>query len=225
MNNLSKTNILDYITNLLSESEYYIRFNSTKDKHFFIKYIWQCYEIYTTNLYETNKLVYDDEQLKEYLFVDATEYSFRNQIPQIVFLSKNDFKIHWLIRIGNGNNFKNSSKFNIWGITQTTNTRHFEKIVQPGDILWFVISSNNGQAIAFAEYTCHNERTRTNEELGWEIENNSNNRTIEINYKNLTNIENDNYFTNIKGQNVNIRKYNDKCKINLPQIYKKTKVV
>jgi hypothetical protein len=167
----------------------------------------------------------NNELMNKCLFIHATEYSCRNNLPKIINLDVDDSKIHWLIRIGDGKNFKNSSNFNIWGVKETTSTKHFEKIVKKGDILWFVVSHNNGQAISFSEYISHNERTRTNKELGWENANNSNNWTIEINYKNLTNIENENYFTNIKGQNVNIRKYNDKCKINLPQIYKKTKVV
>ena len=128
-------------------------------------------------------------------------------------------KNHWLLRIGNGNNFKNSSRFNIWGVKQTTNSKSFEKLVKKGDVLWFIVSRNNGQAIAFAEYINHNERTKTDQELGWESEPNSHNWTIEINYENLTNVEDKNLYTCIVGQNVNIRKYNDKCKINLPQLF------
>lgn len=130
-----------------------------------------------------------------------------------------DSKNHWLLRIGNGNNFKNSSRYNIWGVKQTTNTKSFEKLVKKGDVLWFIVSKNNGQAIAFAEYINHNERTKTDEELGWELETNSRNWTIEINYEKLTNVEDKNLFTCIVGQNVNIRKYNEKCKINLPQLF------
>ena len=130
-----------------------------------------------------------------------------------------DSKNHWLLRIGNGNNFKNSSRFNIWGVTQTTNSKSFEKLVKKGDVLWFIVSKKNGQAIAFAEYINHNERTKTDEELGWELETNSRNWTIEINYEKLTNVEDKNLFTCIVGQNVNIRKYNEKCKINLPQLF------
>jgi hypothetical protein len=237
MSNITKSNILTYIINLLLESKYYIKFNSLNDKQNFNNYIWESYEDYNKfintkknseiNLYKEKYIGFDifdnelnyTEQLKSCLFIDATEYSFRNNLQKMVFSSKNNSINHWLLRIGNGKNFKNSSKFNIWGVKQTNNTKNFEKLIKKGDILWFIISKNNGQAIAFAEYINHNERTKTNEELGWEIESNSNNWTIEINYKNLTNIEDKNYYTHILGQNVNIRIYNDKCKINLPQIF------
>jgi hypothetical protein len=228
MENITKSNIFTYITNLLSESEYYLNFNSIEDKDMFTNYIWKCYEDYTQlvnskNISEKNTYkekyvgfdmdyIFDDdlnniERMKWCLFLDATEYSLRT---------------HWLLRIGNGNNFKNSSKFNIWGITETTNSKHFKKLVKKGDILWFIISKEGkGQAIAFAEYVSHNSRTKTDMELGWELENNSSNWSTEINYKNLIDIEDNNYFTYIQGQNVNIRKYNEKCKVNLPHIFEK----
>jgi len=242
MNNITKSNIFDYITNLLLESEYYVRFESRKDEASFINYIWNLYEefnkfinsknIYEKTLYKEKYISYFDfdnyneknELMKMVLLIDTTEYSSRHKLSKCIFLNIDDSKIHWLLRIGNGNNFKNSSKFNIWGVKQTNNTKFFEKTVKKGDILWFVVSNNNGQAIAFAEFISYNERTKTDTELGWGLENNSNNWTTEINYKNLSNIENGNYFTNITGQNVNIRKYNDKCKINLPEIYKRLKM-
>lgn len=238
MNNVSKSNILKYITELLLKSEYYIRFNSTKNKQHFTNYIWNSYNDYnkfvnTTNirekvLYKEKYEGFDFDEALNYtelldwcLFIDACEYSFKHDLPKIIFLDKNDLKSHWLLRIGNGNNFKNSSKFHTWGVKRTTNVKSFENFVQEGDVLWFIVSKNNGQALAFAEYINHNERTSTDEELGWQIENNSSNWNIEINYKNLTNVEDKNYFTCIIGQNVNIRKYNNNCKINLPKIYEK----
>jgi hypothetical protein len=208
-------------------------------KQHFINYIWNSYNDYN-NFVKTTKIsekvlykekyaafdndIFDEKfnynKLLEWcLFIDASEYTFKYDLPSIIFFDKNDSKTHWLLRIGNGDNFKNSSKFNIWGVQHTTSVKNFESLVQEGDILWFIVSKNNGQAVAFAEYVNHNERTKTDEELGWKIENNSNNWTIEINYKNLSNVENKNYFTHIIGQNVNIRQYNNKCIINLPQIY------
>jgi hypothetical protein len=237
--NITELNILNYITELLLESEYYIRFKSTTHESKFIKYIWKHYKdhnkyINTTDIFEKNiyKSKYkgffdfDDESdnnelLKWSLFIDSSEYTFRENLPyKIIYHNINDSKIHWLIRIGDGINFKNSLKYNIWGVKTNSNTTGFKKIVKKGDILWFIISKNNAKTIAFAEYISYNERTKTNEELGW-IENNSNNWTIEINYTNLTDIEDRNYFTGIIGSNVNIRQYNDKCKINLPQIYER----
>jgi len=251
MDNITKTNILTYITIILFESEYHIRFNSTIVKNHFINYIWKSYKehnkfVNTKNIRE--KVLYkekyaccsqgyefDDNSFEEglsytellnwCLFIDACEYSFRHGLPYIIFADKNDSKIHWLLRIGNSDNFNNSSKFNIWGVKQTTSVKNFENLVQEGDILWFIVSKNNGQAVAFAEYVNHNERTKTDEELGWKVENNSSNWTIEINYKHLKNVENKNYSTHIIGQNVNVRQYNNKCTINLPQIYETEKYI
>jgi hypothetical protein len=245
MDNISKSNIFTYITVLLLKTENYIRFNSIHVKNHFINYIWKSYKDYNNFvntkcirekvLYKEKYTAFDNDifdeefnynELLEFcLFIDASEYSFKHELPSIIFFDKNDSKIHWLLRIGNSDNFKNSSKINIWGVKQTTSVKGFESLVQEGDILWFIVSKNNGQAIAFAEYVNHNERTKTDEELGWKIENNSSNWTIEINYKNMTKVENKNYFTYIIGQNVNIRQYNKKCKINLPQIYETNKIM
>jgi len=245
MDNISKSNILTYITDLLLQSEYYIKFKSIKAKQHFINYIWKSYKDYNKFVKTTKKHekilykekyagfdndIFDEElnynKLLEWcLFIDASEYAFKQDLPSIIFFDKNSSKTHWLLRIGNSDNFKNSSKFNIWGVKQTTSVKNFESLVQEGDILWFIVSKNNGQAVAFAEYVNHNERTKTDEELGWKIENNSSNWAIEINYKNLTNVENKNYFTHIIGQNVNIRQYNNKCNINLPQIYEINKIM
>jgi hypothetical protein len=238
MNNITKTNILDYITKLLLKFDYHIRFNTTKDEPSFIKYIWKNYNDYndyvnTTNIIEKN--IYKSKYEKYFdfnndwdynktmdwcLFVDACEYSSRKNLSKIIYdnVNINESKIHWLIRIGDGTNFKNSSKYNIWGVKSNSNTKGFEKLVKKGDILWFIVSKNKAKTIAFAEYVSHNGRTRTNEDLGW-VETNSNNWTIEINYENLTDIDKYNYLTCIVGSNVNIRRYNEKCKINLPEIY------
>ena len=47
----------------------------------------------------------------------------------------------WILRVGDGENFINSSKYKIWGI-QSTNSfgKYFIKHVKIGDRLWFVKS-------------------------------------------------------------------------------------
>ena len=61
---------------------------------------------------------------------------------------------HWIIRIGNGNHFISSSKFNIWGINSKDkcNTNKFINEAQEGDILWFVTSNSKGKAISVSTF-------------------------------------------------------------------------
>jgi hypothetical protein len=130
---------------------------------------------------------------------------------------------HYILRIGDGINFKNSSKFHIWGVESKWKT--FLKNVKKGDKLWFMINkdknkkdTDNGQLIAVADYDYHNKRiigdlislTLTNEELEWDGEQ-AKKCDIEIHYNNLYNITYCNLFSNIKGQST-IRIYDDKCK-------------
>lgn len=131
---------------------------------------------------------------------------------------------HWILRIGNGKNFTTSSKFKTWGIKTTTDptAKYFIKTIKKGDILWFVKQKNQGLVLAVATYEKHVERelglvnlTKTDEELGWQFYENCN---IEIHYSNLRNLSNLELLTCIKSQ-ITIRKYNEKCKLNLPEEY------
>jgi hypothetical protein len=133
----------------------------------------------------------------------------------------------WIFRVGDGKNFINSSKFNIWGInSETPFGKHFLNNVKPGDRLWFVTSKTNGKIIGVATYRSHNKRefgplinlNFTNEELGWE--NNTTNwvSDIEIHYTDLYNLSLCELLTHIKGAST-IRKYDDKCRVILPVEY------
>ena len=83
-------------------------------------------------------------------------------------------KNHWIIRVGDGENFYRS-KNPFWGVI-----RHWKpkvKKMKPGDILWFLTNKDyGGQIIAMAEYTGFYDRrdepllsihTCTNEEQNW----------------------------------------------------------
>ena len=50
---------------------------------------------------------------------------------------------HYILRVGDGNNFKNSSNVSIWAV----NSRHksFITKVKEGDKLWFVKNKEEGQ--------------------------------------------------------------------------------
>lgn len=89
---------------------------------------------------------------------------------------------HWIIRVGDGKNFKNS-KYPFWGMKRGKHgcikgiiNKNFKK----GDILWFITSvksENGGKVVALAEYTemfdqmdeqLFQYKTYSNEEQGWE---------------------------------------------------------
>jgi len=133
----------------------------------------------------------------------------------------------WILRVGDGVNFRNSSRHRIWGInSMTTDNKYFINNVKQGDRLWFVQSKANGILIAVATYWSHNLRevgplinmTMTNEELGWTREGSNWISDTEIHYTDLNNIERCGLLSHIQSAKT-IRKYNEKCRIELPVEY------
>ena len=132
---------------------------------------------------------------------------------------------HYIIRVGDGINFTNSSRYNCWGLnSNNNNVKYLMKHIKENDILWFIKNKTNGQVIAVSKYTTNEKRilgpliniSKTNEELGW---NNIENIDIMIYYDNLYNISRCNIFINLKGQN-SIYKYSDnKFNIDLKKEY------
>lgn len=132
---------------------------------------------------------------------------------------------NWILRVGDGKNFINSSKHCIWGIQSTTSFgKAFIKNVKAGDKLWFVISKSQGKIIAVATYMSYNKRelgpliniSMTNEELGWTCEGSNWTSDVELYYTNLYILNDCNLLTYIKGP-LTIRKYDEKCKVNLEE--------
>jgi hypothetical protein len=131
----------------------------------------------------------------------------------------------WLFRVGDGSNLKKSSIHKIWSLnTISPDGKFFIKNVKSCDRLWFIQSKSKGKIIAVATYQFHNKRdfgpllniTMTDEELGW-LKDDIKSDT-EIHYTDLFNLSNCELLTNIKSAKT-IRKYNDKCSINLPEEY------
>lgn len=126
----------------------------------------------------------------------------------------------WLLRVSNGENLVRSSKHRIWGVRSTPNgNKHFIKHVKPGDRLWFVNCDSDGKLLAVVTYLSHNVRTgltMSNEELGWTRE--GADWDTEIHYTDLYRLRDCGLLTHIIGQVV-IRKYNEKCKVNLAVEY------
>jgi hypothetical protein len=129
----------------------------------------------------------------------------------------------WLLRVGDGENFINSSQYRIWGIQSTTpSNKHFLKNVKIGDRLWFVKSKSNGKVLAVATYRSHNKRdlgplvnfTMTNQELGWSGEGPDWTSDIEVHYSDMYGLSDCEILTHIQGPST-IRKYDDNTRVNL----------
>lgn len=128
---------------------------------------------------------------------------------------------HFLLYIGDGVHFNASSSKSIWGITSThTSAKGFLRRAKEGDLLWFVKSKTNGQLVAVATFTGTKKRilgplielTLTNSELGWDKSEGE--WDTEVHYKDLYNLTHCKLISKIKGA-AGIRRYNDKCKVNL----------
>ena len=243
----SKPEIFEYAINILHRYQHYVKFNSRKTKDKFIDHVWNFYTYFNTKTLE-EQIKYVEEELywgddDEFtptmcpirrmelcLFYDTWDsppvFMGGSGIHHewAIFEDEQEAKNHWLIRADDGHNLMNSVQHETWGMKETKSTKGFDYLVKPGDILWFILSGNNGKVIAFAEYVRHyNGRTRTNEDFGWEnpATNGNEEWNIEVNYTNFTNVETGNHFTRIKGQSVNIRIYKgeENCNVNLPRIY------
>jgi|TARA_Y100000389_G_C17227956_1_gene396657 hypothetical protein len=134
---------------------------------------------------------------------------------------------HWVFRVGDGTNFKNSSRYKIWGIQSTTNdSKCFIKNVKPGDILWFITNKSQGLIIAASTYRSHNKRefgplldiSMTNTELGWTNDETDWISDIEIHYTDLYNVSKCELLTKLKRQS-SILRYNQNCCVELPVEY------
>ena len=133
----------------------------------------------------------------------------------------------WLLRVGDGMNFINSSKYHIWGINATTDKlcKHFVENVRPGDRMWFVTKGSGGKIIAVATYRSHNRRnlgplvavSMTDEELGWSGKG-LEKINVEIHYTDLYNLTDCHMLTHIKDRST-IIKYDRKICIELPVEY------
>ena len=133
---------------------------------------------------------------------------------------------HWILRVGDGDHFWSSSKHYIWGIDSKnkSNTQSFIQAAKPDDLLWFVKSGDRGKLIAVATFKEFKKRevgpliafTATNDELGWVKQ--IGDWDTEVHYTNLYDLRECQLFSEIKSPRV-IRKYNEKCKVNLPVDY------
>jgi hypothetical protein len=133
----------------------------------------------------------------------------------------------WILRVGDGENLKCSSKYRIWGIQSTSpDGKYFVKNVKPGDRLWFVTSKSHGKVIAVATYRSHNTRdigplidiSLTEEELGWTGSGTDWSANVEVHYTDLYGLNDCELLTHIKGAKT-VRTYNEKCRVNLAVEY------
>ena len=143
-------------------------------------------------------------------------------------LLKHKMTTDWLFRVGNGENLKRSFKYKIWGInSNNTLSKNFINNVKPGDRLWFVKSKSQGKLLAVATYRTHNSRelgpiiniSLTDEELGWSgSDSDWTSNDVGIHYTDLYGLNDCELLTHIKGPST-IRKYDEKCRVNLAVEY------
>ena len=113
---------------------------------------------------------------------------------------------HWFIRVGDGENFRNS-KYAFWGVKEVF--KGMVKKLKRGDILWFLTSKDfGGKLIGMAEYTeyynTQDEKlipihTYTNAEQEWEGETDW---CFQLHYINLYDTERQNIEIIIRGPQV-----------------------
>ena len=132
----------------------------------------------------------------------------------------------WILRVGDGENLKRSSKYRIWGVvSKIPAVKHFIENVKTGDRLWFVKGKSKGKLMAVATYRSHNMRefgplidvSLTDEQLGWS-DPSGGDSDVEIHYSDLYGLNDCELFTHIKGA-LTIRKYDEKCRVNLAVEY------
>jgi hypothetical protein len=133
---------------------------------------------------------------------------------------------NWILRVGDGDHFWSSSKKYIWGINSNhkCSTNTFITSAKTGDLLWFVRGGEKGKIIAVATFTEMKKRetgplialTLTNEDLGWTKQ--AGDWDTEVHYKELYDLTECGLFSEIQSPLV-IRRYNEKCKVNLPNEY------
>ena len=129
---------------------------------------------------------------------------------------------HYLFRVGDATHLWSSSIYNTWGIhSSTSGSKFFLKNVNPGDCLWFVKGKSGGLIVASAIFEYSVKRINGEcvpfEKLGWV--NVDGNWDTDVHFKNFKKIENMNLLSKIKGSAANPRIYNQRCLVNLPEIY------
>jgi hypothetical protein len=100
---------------------------------------------------------------------------------------------HWILRVNNGDNFRNSN-YPFWGVKRGKGgcMKTIISKIKQGDILWFLTSKNfGGRFIGMGEYCGFYDRidepllhinTKTNKEQGWKGDDDWD---IQIHYSNL----------------------------------------
>ena len=110
------------------------------------------------------------------------------------------------MRIGDGEGFNNSKKFNIWALkSAASDGKNFLSDAKSGDIIWYLTNYTKGRKlIGVATFVATNKRevgpliavTRTNEELGWA----DGTWDTEIHYENLYDIDSLDLYPDIKSR-------------------------
>ena len=130
----------------------------------------------------------------------------------------------WIIRVGNGENFRNS-KFSFWAVKRGRGNcikSIVENRMNKGDILWFMTSKQyGGKLIGMSEYNNFYDiqdesNTLNNQKQNWKGDDSWD---IQIHYNNLYNTEKQNIFVCIQCSAIILKYYTFKDKIDI-DLYK-----
>ena len=121
-----------------------------------------------------------DKEWVEMMYTLYPHLKPKEVVKEDMTLKNNTGKNHWIIRVADGKNFRNSVH-PFWGMKKGRGgciKSFFVNNVNKGDILWFSTNKKNGgKAIGMAEYTeCYDREeepliqinTYSNKEQGWE---------------------------------------------------------
>ena len=133
---------------------------------------------------------------------------------------------HWLIRVNDGENFRNS-KYPFWGVKRGKggSIKTIVNKIKKGDILWFMTSKKyGGKLIGMSEFTNYYDKqneplirvnTYSNKEQNWK---GTDNWDIQIHYKNLYVTEKQNIEASIQCGGI-ILEYETFRERGLPDLY------
>ena len=132
---------------------------------------------------------------------------------------------HYIIYVGDGKNFRNSSHRGIMGLnSKSPHVQNFKKVAKKGQLIWFIQCRANGKVLAVATFSSCEKRKNDlwdDECLGWK---GGERYDILIHYEKLYKLDTipQPLLTQIDGLNNPsvVRKYeSSKCAVDLPKEY------
>jgi len=158
-------------------------------------------------------------ELKEKILQKQRKQCVLEELKKKAFMDEIQDRNHYLIRIGNADNFHNQN-YHIWGFKNKFKSTVSK--IKRGDILWFLANKGWGGIVQVAEFIGMYDRnidvmgvhTYTNQQQNWEGDENDWN--IQIHYLPIKNFNDDSEYSELKKISLqgvaNIWNYHEKLK-------------